>query len=1008
MDSLVLLRASLIGNDDLKREVLGDEKTVSDVVSHFTLALHAMVVDFSAPEALEVPKLVVIVKLLLNLPQPIPWKVLDKLQLVVPPLVALLAAYPELKRKTPLDIDLDIVINYSVDICVHLANEAGINVDWRGLALFVTLVVTDVDASAEVVTRALTLVPLIVTEAEPNSVELQALLDQLVLGLNQWASPIDDPTENVYAQPFSKDKLLTQLLGAYCLALTQLGRLGLAELGAILKPIYGLLFRALRLDATMALAAINVLALTLSRPNFPFTLLQLFPTLIDLMVLPPPLLPLFVLSPIRILADLCKQNNDLSLHLKQTNLDLQLVEMFAQRVEGDKLLTALLLLKQKTPGNAFARIPAAMIKSYQFDPIVADFLLLLLVHCATNEDNRTRITQAPEQIGFHRTLFQILDLHLWLMLQTHLLFKLVRRGCTDLGVLGGIVVGLTDNPLFTNCLYLVRLLLRLITPLRTFFVELNLFQLFFLANYHPETAEPRADGFVVSLLETLRLYESHVTILTSLKHPVNTAMVNQSLVLAVIANLSTEFLLFKMAISHYDSFLTLLLMIFREARRSASSDSKNAYAHAFIELNVLHVLRNILHVDTDENKREVWQFFELTDILNKTVYGQYPLEVVDDPELHHIYIKQKLVAFQVLRNATAWLLIYPEIVDAWALCYDLWPRSKRQHISQTWDGYLVSTLENYDVFLGQQDAVVNETDLQTWMLENLADYVLLVVTITLMEANRYEDPVEQPEGPFPSDGILGIWLRLLKCHVRGRPLEQAGSLGVENIYDVKLLILLVLINLILKELTSLVYRQGLTDYTLFETVANQGDHRAYPSLQLLLSQTRFSIGTRWDRVASMAPAQTLITELRARYLEQFGFFAVVSDMIRYFSERNRGKKFNVRNCHDLVERLSQFKHQMEVLLYLRNLDFSEAGNVHKTEAIKPLASEARRNVNRGGEGFCYDEDDDVDEDEEEDDDEEEDEEEDDEEADGDNENDSNDDEQMMQQINETLEEGWLM
>lgn len=995
MDSLVLLRASLIGNDDLKRDVLADDNTVADVVAHFALALEAMVADLEAPQALEVPKLVVIVKLLLNLPQPIPLKVLDKLQPVVQPLVALLASYPQLKINAPADIDLEIVINYSVDICVHLANEVKIDADWHGLALFVTLVVTDSGASAEAVIRALTLVPLIVTNAEPNSVELQSLLDQLVLGLKHWASPIDDPIENVYAQPFAKDKLLTQLLGAYCLALTQLGRLGAAQLGPLLKSIYGLLFRALRLDSAMALAAINVLALTLSRPDFPFTLLQLFPTLIDLMVLPPPLLPLFVLSPIRILADLCKQHSELSLHLKQTNLDLQLVEMFAQRVEGDELLAALLQLKRKTPGNAFAKLPANLVKSYQFDPVVADFLLLLLVHCATNEDNRTRITQAPEQIGFHRILFQILDLHLWLMFQTHLLFKLARRGRTDLGVLGGIIVGLSDSPLFTNCLYLVRLLLRLITPLRTFFVELNLFQLFFLANFQQEAAEPRADGFVVSLLETLRLYESHVTMLTALKHPVNTAMVNQSLVLAVLANLSTEFLLFKMAICHYDTFLTLLLIIFREARHRALSDPKNAYAHAFIELNVLHVLRNILHVDTDENKREVWQYFELVDILDKTVYGQYPAEVVDDPELHHIYIKQKLVAFQVLRNATAWLLIYPEIVDAWAHCYDLWPRSKRQHISQAWDDYLVTTLENYDIFLGQQEAVVNDADLQTWMLENLADYVLLVVTITLMEANRYEDPVEQPDGPFPSEGILGLWLRLLKCHVRGRPLEQAGSLGVENIYDVKLLILLVLINLILKELTSPVYRQGLTDYTLFETVANQGDHQAYPSQQLLLSQTRFSIGTRWDRVASVAPTQSLVTELRARYLEKFGFFAVVSDLIRYFSEHNRGKKFNVRNCHDLVERLSQFKHQMEVLLYLKNLDYSEAGNVHTVEAIKPLAAaEVRRDVNRGGEGFGYDDDDDVDE---EDDDDE-----------GENDDDANDDEQMMQQINETLEEGWLM
>lgn len=839
----------------------------------------------------------------------------------------------------------------------------------------------------------------------------------------------------------------------------------------------------------LAVAAVNAVAAAA-----PAEVEPLFPTLVTLMRLVHPV-PRHLLLPFRVLGDCCKRLPQLAVQLKQTNLDLALVEMLLARLAADPLLQGLYLVKRAAvaalgPATFVDWSRVGLFKKHpQFDPSGGDLLLLLSVYTYLNEDNRSRLCLAPEKCQFSRMLFDLVDLHLFCVNQVRLGYKLVElgrgggggrasgggrgRGSGDgsgggsggsggrgggrgsgasasgnaggagnagasnsgasitgatgnpdtgissgnsggnsgnpggnsgstgiSGVSGnsgissnsgstvsgcspgsaaslGAMLGIVDLPLFTHAYYLIRSLSRLITPLRTFFVECNAYPSFM-------GAADGADGLVTNLLELLKVFETQRPLLKFFGSATHAAMVNQLVVLAVLANFITEFLLFKLLILNLDTFLPSLSVIF-------AANAGPSYQQTFLQLNVLYVLKNLLFVDTDDNKREVWHYFSLEDIVAKTSYGLVRENVSQDPEVHAVLVQQKLVSFLILQNLTAGLAFYPVIVEAYDSFYAKLGRTGQRQLPSRWNDYLLALLEAVAVFVDPHLPEVDETDVEMWLLENLKPYVKLVTTITKMELNRYKDTVDTPNAPFPDDAMLAVWLRLLKCHVRGHP-DDSGT-GVENVNDVKLLILRLLMNLVSKEQAYPGATAAVTDYNLFETVQRQGDHGLYLALSRFSLPTRALVHSSSPRPAPPPPEDRVATpaEERARYLEEFGFLEVVTELIAYFNERERGKKFSIRNCHDLVERLSQLQHQMEILLYHRapSASVTPQVNAHTVEAIKPMQPPGP-DVNRGGEGFGYDDDDDVDEA-------------------GDDEED--DDERMMRSINEELEEAretWLI
>ncbi|CAN3352937.1 hypothetical protein DICA2_A03136 [Diutina catenulata] len=845
----------------------------------------------------------------------------------------------------------------------------------------------------------------------------------------------------------------------------------------------------------LAVAAVNAVAAAA-----PAEVEPLFPTLVTLMRSVHPV-PRHLLSPFRVLGDCCKRSPQLAVQLKQTNLDLALVEMLSARLAADPLLQGLYSVKRAAVA---ASGPATFVdwsrvglfkKHPQFDPSGGDLLLLLSVYTYSNEDNRSRLCSAPEKCQFSRMLFDLVDLHLFCVNQVRLGYKLVESGrgggggrasggsgggsggrrasgggsggrgggrgsgasasgnaggagnagasnsgasnsgatgnpdtgisggnsggnfgnsggnsgAGNAGIIGnsssigstgvsgnsgsgstvsgaltpgsaaslGAMLGIVDSPLFTHAYYLIRSLSRSITPLRTFFVECNAYPSFM-------GAADGADGLVTNLLELLKVFETQRPLLKFFGSPTHAAMVNQSVVLAVLANFITEFSSFKSLISNSDTFLPSLSVIF-------AANAGPSYQQTFLQLNVLYVLKNLLFVDTDDNKREVWHYFSLEDIVAKTSYGLVRENVSQDPEVHAVLVQQKLVSFSILQNLTAGSAFYPVIVEAYDSFYAKLGRAGQRQLPSRWNDYLLASLEAVAVFVDPHLPEVDETDVEMWLLENSKPYVKLVTTITKMESNRYKDTVDTPNAPFPDDAMLAVWLRLLKCHVRGHP-DDSGT-GVENVNDVKLSILRLLMNLVSKEQAYPGATAAVTDYNLFETVQRQGDHGSYSASSRFSLPTRALVHSSSPRPAPPPPEDRVATpaEERARYLEEFGFLEVVTELIAYFNERERGKKFSIRNCHDLVERLSQLQHQMEILLYHRapSASVTPQVNAHTVEAIKPMQPPGP-DVNRGGEGFGYDDDDDVDEA-------------------GDD--DEDDDERMMRSINEELEEAretWLI
>ncbi|KGU17872.1 hypothetical protein MEM_00994 [Candida albicans L26] len=210
-------------------------------------------------------------------------------------------------------------------------------------------------------------------------------------------------------------------------------------------------------------------------------------------------IPMFLLSPTRILSDLCLQYPRLNDDIHDTNIDYKLVEKLQICYQSSKLLKILKSLKSSSNHGKMLVDFTTMLTIDKDETEVSDLLLLLSVYTANREEYRTRVVNVPQEynINVAEIIFEIVDDYYFLLNQLHLAYRLLspkkRRNLngttrttkevpdSDLPWFGrnlGIISTLHDASIFTNCFYFIRSVSRSVATLRTFFVECNSFKSF--------------------------------------------------------------------------------------------------------------------------------------------------------------------------------------------------------------------------------------------------------------------------------------------------------------------------------------------------------------------------------------------------------------------------------------------------------------------------------------------------------------------------------------------------
>lgn len=213
-------------------------------------------------------------------------------------------------------------------------------------------------------------------------------------------------------------------------------------------------------------------------------------------------LPMFLLSPARILSDLCVQYPKLNDEIHDANVDYKIVEKLQSSYNSSKLLKVLKVLKSSSKHGKNLVDFTVMLTIEKDEVEVADLLLLLSVYTSNREEYRNRIATSSadfNKVNLPLLIFEIVDDYCFLMNQLQLVYRLLNpkrkkskmngahSGTTrvipqsDLPWFGrnlGIISTLHDSSLFTNCFYFIRSISRSVATLRTFFVECNAFTSF--------------------------------------------------------------------------------------------------------------------------------------------------------------------------------------------------------------------------------------------------------------------------------------------------------------------------------------------------------------------------------------------------------------------------------------------------------------------------------------------------------------------------------------------------
>ncbi|KAK6459454.1 uncharacterized protein RJT20DRAFT_124688 [Scheffersomyces xylosifermentans] len=705
-------------------------------------------------------------------------------------------------------------------------------------------------------------------------------------------------------------------------------------------------------------------------------------------------LPMYLYSPGRILADLCSQYPLLNDEIKDANIDLKVVKNLELIFKNSQLLKALRILKKNSKhGNTVVDF-TALLSTVRDDSSIADLLLLLSVYTSSTEEYRHRIISYPTENTKNLSLlpqiiFEVIDNYHFLLKQIQLIYRLLhprRRSKPvpkkDLPWFGrnlGIVRTLIDSSIFTNCFYLVRSLSRSVSTLRTFFVECNSIQSFITK----EGSKDTAGGLITNFLQILKSYETsdqigdffnnlHKKDKVEVSYYLNkrAKMTNKAAALGILANFILDFSSFRYSIVNYDNFLQSLSIIYQNATTSAEVGNFNLdklsdediFQRNVIQLNILRVIKNFMFNETNENKKELLDYFPLIFLFQKTTYGLCDYREDEATEVKKLKAQQKLVAFDILRNFTAGSPNFNAIlINSYEK--DFVTFADQVNLPRTWSDYIVATIRNVKIFTNL-DGSIDEDDEFLMKLVLNDDYVGLVTSINYIEDHKYTIIDKIKRSVFPDDELLHLWIRFLDLTPSDKffsklDLNEKINLN-NNLNEIKSSIVWIIINLTWKYSTyGFSVHEG-SNYNLFDTVEGYNLRPGtLPSRRILVEEsedsdtenTNASEGTNDRRVeqSDNASAAELTVRDRAVYLQKFGFGEVLVKLINQYAKqfdkvsatkerkgRENGssrknstsseskktgierspapKRFDIQNSHDLLEKLKTANHQITSLL----------------------------------------------------------------------------------------------
>ncbi|KAK6205210.1 uncharacterized protein RJT21DRAFT_79936 [Scheffersomyces amazonensis] len=684
-------------------------------------------------------------------------------------------------------------------------------------------------------------------------------------------------------------------------------------------------------------------------------------------------LPMYLYSPARILADLCVQYPLLSDKIKDSNIDIKIVKKLEIQFRSSQFLMIINKLKKKSKhGKTIVDFTILLSILNDEDKHInssADLLLLLSVYTSTIEEYRTRVINSNDLTKanplFAQMIFEIIDNYHFLLVEIQLIYKLLKNKMItskDLPWFGrnlGIINSIIDNPLYTNCLYLIRSLARSIKPLRTFFVECNSLNSFI---YEDESGKT-SGGLITNFLQILKSFESIDIMnqyfnhflrndgdeqITSVKRYNKIQMTNKSITLGLLANFILDFSSFRYIIVTYDNFLQSLKIIYERhdpSRDNISNTNEEIYQKNIIQLNVLYILKNFMYNEVHENKRDLLQYFSLNEILLKTLYGIIEEEEEDNnndinendeknkkliADIKRLRLQQKLIAFDTLRNYTAGSTNFNTIlIETYE--NDLVCKYPQYNLPKKWYEFLILNITTTKIFAvnrkNSSSTISNDDEYLSRLILN-DDYSKMIVAINSIENNRYAVVVSMQREFFPDKDLLKLWLKFLAFQIPRKILNKL-SLNEKifinnNLNEIKLSIVCIIVNLTWRSSTHSFRGHDSANYDSFDLVQDSqlrsglittsGTNR-----RLFLEDSSESVRERSEdfdgyekhddennKKEEKSSDELSVTD-RAELLQQFGFEDVIIRLINEYSKSSSvASSTNSTNLNDSPKRFDVY------------------------------------------------------------------------------------------------------
>ena len=347
------------------------------------------------------------------------------------------------------------------------------------------------------------------------------------------------------------------------------------------------------------------------------------------------------------------------------------------------------------------------------------------------------------------------------------------------------------------------------------------------------------------------------------------------------------------------------------------------YSDSPVGFNVLQVLKNYTYNENDDVK---------LGLIAEFGFGRLFAEMAGG------CLERKVLAFDIVRNLTSGSRVFSARVPRE---FNRWRRQLRPELGG-WYAFITATLLRVAEFGAPLDDVGDPATI--WALCGNEHYASMMLAINYIEDHRYTN-LEAAENLEKRERLLRIWLGFLRLAPRaaaGAAVNAGTAAAANNLNLIQVLICWILVNLTWQ---NELYGSRRLDSVLF---------KVYDTILVVRSSERdvsddeaeAEAEAETEAVAEAAPAPPTSATQRASFLRQFGFLAALDDLIARLSgtARSPGHRFDTVMGNDLLEKARTAKNQMVEL-------------TRRDGAPPARAPHARPDINRGGEGYGYESDD---------------------------------------------------